>query len=291
VTPPDVCAAYLDLISDAIPTALRGQPWVLWRAEPRPGDPKPAKVPARIADPDERASSTDPATWGSFADAVEAYSALGGVAHPRGPIAGIGVVLTAAAGLVCLDLDGVLTGDTLDPHAAQIVARCDSWTEVSPSGRGLHIFVRGRVTQAIKGVGIEVYADKRFIAVTGHRWPGTPAALRNDVQPYLDALAALARPPARRMYTGPVTPPPDDLAGALFARLARWGVSHGPIRRWEDGYLVELVACPWADQHTTGRGGAWVAVRESGAFDAGCQHAHCAGRSWWDFRAALERAR
>jgi hypothetical protein len=280
----------LEVIPAAIPAALRAQPWVLWRAEPRPGNPKPAKVPARIADPDQRASSTDPTTWGAFADAVEAYSALGGLPHPRGPIAGIGVVLTAAAGLVCLDLDGMLTGDTLDPRAAQIVARCDSWTEVSPSGRGLHTFVRGRVPQAIKGVGIEVYANKRFIAVTGHRWPGTPAELR-EIQPYLDVLAALGQPPARRAYTGPVMPPPDDLAGALLARLASWGVPHGPIRRWQDGYLVELVACPWADSHTTGRGGAWVAVHASGAFDAGCLHAHCADRMWRDVRAVMERAR
>jgi hypothetical protein len=288
---PDVRAAYRDVRPDAIPAALHAQPWVLWRAEPRPGDPKPAKVPARIADPDQRASSTDPATWGSFADAVEAYSMLAGVAHPRGPIAGIGVVLTAEAGLACLDLDGVLTGDTLDPRAARIVARCDSWTEVSPSGRGLHIFVRGRVPAAIKGAGIEVYAGKRFIAMTGHQWLGTPPGL-GDAQSYLDRLAGLARPePAPRPYTGSVTPPPDDLAGTLVNRLQGLGVAVSSLKRWNGGFLVELRECPWADQHTSGRRGAAVIIHPSGAYDFTCLHAHCAGRTWREFRAVMEPAR
>ena len=91
--------AYLGLIPDAIPYALRCLPWVLWRAEPR-GEDKPAKVPYRIAEPDRRASSTDSTTWGTFGDAVESYGALADLpAHPsRGPVAGIGVGMTADYG-------------------------------------------------------------------------------------------------------------------------------------------------------------------------------------------------
>jgi hypothetical protein len=279
--------SYLEVVPDMIPVGLRRQPWVLWRAEPRPGDPKAAKVPTRISDPDQRASSTDPATWGTFPDAVEAYGALTGAAHPRGPVAGIGVVLTAVGGIVGLDLDQVLDGTQLDPRAARIVARCAAWTEISPSGRGLHIFVRGRLAQAIKGPGIEVYGDRRFIAVTGHTWSGSPPDLR-DAQSYLDALAKVARPAVRQPYTGPMTPPPDDLGGALLVRIQAWGVEvMGPLKRWEDGFLLELRRCPWADVHTTGAGGAWIAVHASGAFDAGCLHAHCGHRTWRDFRAAL----
>jgi primase-polymerase (primpol)-like protein len=66
---------WLPVHADAIPAELRALPWVLWRAEPRAGD-KPAKVPYRIAEPSRRASSTDPATWGSFEDAVEAHLSL-----------------------------------------------------------------------------------------------------------------------------------------------------------------------------------------------------------------------
>ena len=177
-------------------------------------------------------------------------------------------------------------------RARTIVERCDSWTEISPSGTGLHIFGRGTVATAIKGDQIGVYSTARYIAVTGYRWVDTPADLKHQ-QMYLDALAALDRDSTfpRRPYTGPQPPPPDDLAGALLAKLERWGLPVDRLRRWQDGFLVELVACPWADEHTTGPGGAAVMIRSSGAYDFTCLHAHCAGRRWREFRAAMETPR
>lgn len=275
---------------ETIPTALRAQPWVLWRAEPR-GDEKPSKVPYQIARPRHRASSTTPATWGRFEDAVEAYlSLVEEPAHPvAGPVAGIGVVLTRAAAVTCIDLDRVLDATTLDPRAARIVARCASWTEISPSGTGLHIFVAGGVPRALKGEQIEVYGDARYICVTGQQWPDTPATLTPQ-QDYLDWLVGqeAKETTPRRPYTGPVVPPPDDLAGALLARLQGWGVAVTTVKRWSDGYLVELARCPWADEHSAGPGGAAVMIHASGAFDFVCLHAHCARRRWRDFRAVVE---
>ena len=281
---------YLRPIPAAIPSVLQALPWVLWRAEPDPEKPeKPKKVPYRSAYPFRKASSTNPATWGTFGEAVEAYGAL--VALPAnpdlGPIAGLGVVLTRAATVTCLDLDGVLEGSMLDPRAQRIVDHCSSWTEISPSGTGLHIFGRGTLAKAIKGVGIEVYSERRYIAMTGHCWPG-PARDLQDLQRYLDHLAARDRPASRAPYVGPRVPPPDDLAGALLAKLAAWGLPGQRIKRWEDGYLVELDRCPWADAHTSGADGAAVMIRASGAHDFTCLHAHCAGRRWRAFRAAME---
>jgi hypothetical protein len=274
----------------AIPRALREQPWVLWRAEPRD---KPAKVPYRVAEPTVRASSTDPATWARFEDAAEAYALLADLPPDpvRGPVAGVGVVLTRGADITCIDLDRVIAPDgQLDARAETIVERCESWTEISPSGRGLHIFVRGALPRALKGEQIEVYSDGRYICVTGHVWPGAHGTLRWQ-QPYLDHLARVeaSSRSARRAYTGAVVPPPDDLAGALLAKLQAWGVPVTGLKPWSDGFLVELVECPWADDHTTGRGGAAVMVHASGAFDFTCLHAHCVGRTWRDFRATKEQ--
>jgi hypothetical protein len=284
--------SWLEIDPDGIPSELRCLPWVLWRAEPR-GDAKPGKVPYRISDPIVKASSTDSSTWGPFWDAVNAYALLAERHRDPdpalGPLAGIGVVLTHLAGVVCLDLDGVLVNDTLDPPAARIVAHCRSWTERSPSGSGIHVFGHGTLDRAIKGDGVEAYDNARFIAVTGHRWSGTPPELR-DLQAYLDRLAALDRPVPSRPWTGPRIPPPDDLAGALLAKLEPWGVSGAGVKRWNDGYLVELPRCPWAAVHTTGGpGGAAVMIRASGAFDFVCLHAHCADRGWRNFRLAMER--
>jgi hypothetical protein len=285
---------YLDLCPHAIPPELQRLPAVLWRAEPNPEKPeKPTKVPYRISDPTRKASSTTPATWGTFWDAIDAYALLTGRHRDPdpalGPLAGIGVVLTADARIVCLDLDRVLEADRLDPRAARVVAKCASWTEVSPSGNGLHIFVRGTLPEALKGDQFEAYHQDRFIALTGHHWAGTPTDVV-DRQALLDHFVTLARAQhaPRSPYTGPVTPPPDDLAGALLAKLQAWGVPVTRLKRWSDGFLVELVACPWADEHTTGPSGAAVMIHASGAYDFACPHAHCGGRDWRDFRTAME---
>jgi hypothetical protein len=287
---------WLPVRPDTIPAELRALPWVLWRPEPRWdkfGNPdKPDKVPYRIADPTRRASHSDPATWGTFEDAVEAYGSLVELSpwQDRGPIAGMGVVLTAEARVTCIDLDRVIADEgQLDPRAEQIITRCHSWTEISPSGTGVHVFVKGRVARALKGNQIEVYGTARYICVTGQRWPGTPAALTAK-QDYLDYLVRVDTESdnPRSAYSGPSTPPPDDLAGALLAKLAGWGIPVTRARPWSDGYLVELPRCPWADEHTTGSGGAVVMIHASGAFDFTCLHAHCARRTWRDFRATVE---
>jgi len=264
------------------------------------GAKKPDKVPYRAAEPSRRASSTDPATWAPFEDAVAAYQALtaAGRHHDRHPwpVSGITAALKTDAGLTCVDLDGAIDAEGgLDPHAETIVRAAASWTEYSPSGAGLHIWVRGRVARAIPGVGIEVYSERRFICVTGRRWPGAPDVV-NDGQVYLDLLYERYQAHARReahqqtrsTWTGPRTPPPDDLAGALLATLQRWGVAFGRLKPWQGGFLVELEACPWAEEHTSGPGGAAVLIHPSGARDFTCLHAHCHGRSWRDFKAIME---
>jgi hypothetical protein len=272
---------WLSPIPSEIPVELRALGWVLWRAEHR-GEGKPTKVPYLVADPRRKASSTDPSTWSTFADAVEAYGSV--------RADGIGVVLTTEAAISCIDLDRVIAPDgQLDTRAATISERCNSWTEISPSGGGLHIFVRGRVPKALKGPHIEVYSTARYIAVTGHRWPGTPDRLSYQ-QAYLDHLVAIDRDDApRRPWSGPSLPPPDDLAGALLAKLETWGIRASRLKRWQGGFLVELDACPWVREHTTGSSGAVVIIHPSGALDFTCLHAHCAGRGWREFRTAMER--
>jgi hypothetical protein len=287
-----VSTTWLEVRPQRIPSELRQLGYVLWRAEPR-GEEKPAKVPYRISDPSRRASSTDATTWGTFEDAVEAYAALVDLpADPRrGPIAGFGPVLTRKAGISCIDLDHVVRSDAhqLDVRATTIVERCDSWTELSPSGTGLHVFVLGSVPRGLRGPQIEVYSDARFIALTGHQWPGTPNDLRNQ-QAYLDHLLRIVeqdREP-RRAYTGRSVPPPDDLVGALLAKLQGWHIPAVKLKPWSDGYLVELPRCPWSDEHSTCPGGAAVMIHASGAFDFTCLHAHCAGRDWRDFRTVMD---
>ena len=69
-----------------------------------------------------------------------------------------------------VDLDVVRDPESceLAAWAAEIVRQLDSYTELSPSGKGLHIVVRGKVPKALKLARIEMYSAERYFTMTGH---------------------------------------------------------------------------------------------------------------------------
>ena len=107
--------------------------------------------------PDGRAaSSTDPATWSTYRAA--ARSKVGD---------GIGFVL--GAGIACLDIDHCLDSQGRpDARARAILARVpDAYVEVSPSGRGLHVWGTAPEQPGRRHEDYEVYSVGRYITVTG----------------------------------------------------------------------------------------------------------------------------
>ncbi|HEX5474968.1 MAG TPA: DUF3987 domain-containing protein [Vicinamibacterales bacterium] len=154
---------------DGIPDALKHERrWVIWRYELRQnakGESKWTKVPYTSTTPDREAASTRPATWSSFADALRAYQ--------LGQGDGIGFVL--GDGFFGLDAD-----DCRDPQTGRVDATTldyyrtlNTYTEVSPSGKGLKAIGRGtkpgthcRVKRS--AVEYEVYDSGRYFTVTGH---------------------------------------------------------------------------------------------------------------------------
>ena len=148
------------------------------------------------------AKSDDLATWGQF-------TSVTGNTWNR-PDIGIGFEIGSKAaghssGLFCVDLDHVLKDGTIqDPAALDIFETLDSYTEISPGGDGLHIWIKADVTEERakrKGV-IEMYGDGRYITVTGNIY-GTRTTIEertaeiNDlIDRYLTAPAAAdhARP-------------------------------------------------------------------------------------------------
>jgi len=155
-----------------VPTELaEREQWVAWRYEERAG--KRTKVPLIPSTPTRRASSTDPATWGTLAAALHA-------AGERG-IGGIGFVFTAADPFAGVDLDNCVSSGVVHAAVADIVARLDSYTEMSPSGTGLHVIVRADVNGGRKrtastpwGAEFENYNQGRFFCMTGLHFDGTP---------------------------------------------------------------------------------------------------------------------
>ena len=113
-----------------VPTELRDLPhWVCWRWAQRDG--KQTKVPI---DPNggRHAKVNDPATWASCEVALEAQTGL--------TCDGVGFVFVKGDGIVFIDFDHCRDPQTggIAPAAAEAVRSLDSYTEVSPSGTGLH---------------------------------------------------------------------------------------------------------------------------------------------------------
>lgn len=119
-----------------------------------------SKVPMRVDIP-RSASSTDPDTWCSFADAKEAIR-LGEITYP-------GFVFNDN-GIVGIDIDdGFDEEGFISPLAADIIGRCESYTEKSKSGRGFHILLRGDLPFKGKNnlKGVEIYKSARYFIMTG----------------------------------------------------------------------------------------------------------------------------
>ena len=150
------------------------QQWVVWKRESRNG--KPTKVPY---DPHagRRARTNDPSTWTGLDDALASLV--------DSKWRGVGFVFTVNDGLVGVDLDGCRDPRTGGVHqtAWDLVAELDSYTEVSPSGCGLHVIARGSVPPLVAGTGgrtsdvpwrderadaaLEIYYSGRYFTVTG----------------------------------------------------------------------------------------------------------------------------
>lgn len=142
--------------------------FVCWKKEVRDG--KPTKVPYSIHG--GKASATGPETWTTFENAI-AYA-------QEHELAGIGFVFTADDEFAGIDLDGVVDLETgeLEPWAADVVRAFGSYTELSPSGTGLHILVRGELPRCGKRGPIEMYDRDRYFTITGKHLAGTPTEIQ-----------------------------------------------------------------------------------------------------------------
>jgi len=167
---------------ETIPETLRERDqWVCWREEERGG--KPTKIPVTPG-AGGFASSTESETWASFEAALE-YTET---AHADG----VGFVFTDDDPIVGIDLDDCRdpeTGD-VDDAALDIIERLDSYTEVSPSGTGYHVLIRGELPDGRNRRGsVELYDTARFFTVTGDHVEETPTRVARRQ----DALTAIHR--------------------------------------------------------------------------------------------------
>ncbi|MDY0003128.1 MAG: phage/plasmid primase, P4 family [Polyangia bacterium] len=200
--------------STATPEQLRHlDQWVLYRLIQRDGKDKPDKVP--FASAGSEASTTDPTTWSSYGAAEEALV--------RGEGDGLGFVFARGGGLTGVDLDHCRNPETgeIAPWARAILDQLSSYSEVSPSGTGVHVVVvasksttkcKRLIKNAAPDAAVEVYDGARYFTVTGKRLTEYPATVEAR-QAELDALCLELWPPRQApppRHAGREGHQPDD---------------------------------------------------------------------------------
>jgi AAA domain len=180
-----------DRYTTTIPVALQALPqWVLWRGESRVHQQTGqvtglTKIPINPQTL-RKASTTDPATWGTFQHCcrvVQCTLEQWGAENPQiDPDGGLGFVFTAQDPYIGIDLDHCRNPATgvLELWAQQIVNALASYAEVSPSGQGVHLYVKGRLSgKGHKCSPIELYDRERYFTITDDPLPGTPTTIEN----------------------------------------------------------------------------------------------------------------
>lgn len=102
-----------------------------------------------------------------------------------------GFALRKADNISIIDLDSGNDPTSISYKFAQdLVHQAGSFAEVSQSGKGLHVIVSGKVDNRIYAkddIGLEVYSESRFFALTGKKYNGSKLEVA-DNQPLLDNL-------------------------------------------------------------------------------------------------------
>lgn len=161
--------------------ALKNKPvWACWVYMDKGGG-KRRKMPIN-PHTGKAAKSNDPATWGTLAEAQE-------LAERRG----IGIGVKLGDGLCGVDLDHVRDPETgaLKDYARGLIAELGTYTEVSPSGTGVHMLMLAdsktpelqrsyRQDERTGRDAIEIYTKTQFLTVTGNALPGCADVIRDD---------------------------------------------------------------------------------------------------------------
>lgn len=141
--------------------------WVVWKLEMQDG--RLTKIPYQCwLKRAMRAKSNDPRTWGYFGAALAVFE--------YGGYDGVSFALSADDPYTFVDLDHCRdprTGD-IEAKALGIIAGLSArvYAEISPSGEGVHIFMRDArlgkfAPEGRKRGDIEVYDQGRFSTMTG----------------------------------------------------------------------------------------------------------------------------
>ena len=183
---------------ESTPVRLRPlKQWVVWRYLWREGKwTKPPLLAGRYArEPDypTSAKTNDPATWRDWSTAVAAYEAS---KTWNDPFDGIGFVFTGK-----VDEDGLtevgFDWDSMTNRARAQCVRLNSYSELSPSRRGIHTIVRARPFKTVvcksEELKAEAYSERRFFTFTGMLLEDWPPAVEDRPEEVAEIVAEIER--------------------------------------------------------------------------------------------------
>jgi hypothetical protein len=136
------------------------------------------------------ASVTNPSTWLSFSNSVSLAAHIAATTQQQ---TYIGFIFTANDPYGCIDLDNKTQNPDREVEFQEIIRRACSYTEVSLSGKGYHIVVKGNIGKGLRNdsKGVELYTQERFIIFTNVVYLNKDIINGDDI---LSKLAAHMRP-------------------------------------------------------------------------------------------------
>lgn len=287
---------------DGIPDGMKSIPtWVCFKLHPRQkadGSVKWTKLPIDV-NTGKMARSNDPGTWASFDDAWAYYEA-------NADIDGVGYVFTHSHKISAIDVDNCVdpaTGKLVD-MAKELANEFDTYTEISPSGNGLHMFMLGTLPDVKskkyeKGhypFEVELFCHNYFMTVTGEPHPelNIDVKLRKrqtalgKLYKHLEGArtdSMLEKASSRPVGLANLPDFEANTLGKLVSlnprnKKATVGASGVAGWMWE-------IDCPWASEHRSGDSAAAVFYYGDGMPAFNCYHTACQCKKWKDVAALL----
>lgn len=154
--------------------------WICWKGKTKKGHQ--TKIPiAPWVGHKNAVSVTDPKNYTTYEKAQLAAKELG--------VDGIGFVFTKDNPFIGVDFDNCLKEGNIQKDIGDIIKKLNSYSEISPSGMGVHTIVKGTITDSLKeeNNGLEIYPQDRYFTITGQHLQQTPFSI-NDAQNVLEEL-------------------------------------------------------------------------------------------------------
>src|SRR5690625_560534 len=148
---------------------------------------------------------------------------------------GIGYVFSSSDPYTGIDLDDCFVDGGLTEQARSIVESLNSYTERSPSGKGLHILVKAtkpgpRCKNSKKD--IEMYDEAAYFTVTGDYLEGTPRTIeqrQQEVNALYDQAFGKSKEKKASRSLEPKSPPMNDDSIISLAQTAKNSEKFNPL--------------------------------------------------------------